>query len=505
MTSTPAAPPAAQEFELVVGMEVHAQVQSRSKMFCGCATDSAGAPPNTRTCPVCLGLPGSLPVINRAAVEATIRTGLALNCRINETAVFARKNYTYPDLPKGYQISQYELPLCEAGWLDIDVPDDAAPNGLRSRRIHIRRVHLEEDTGRSVHQGDSSYIDLNRAGVPLMEIVSEADIHSADEAFAYMTSLRAILRTLGVNSGDMEKGALRCEPNISVRTLAQRDAGEYGTKVEVKNLNSIRSMRAAIAFEQERQQRVIHGGGAIQQVNMGWDEVRQQTVLQRSKESAHDYRYFPEPDLPPLRVTSAEVERLRASLPELPAQRRDRYMSQWGLRRGDAETLAGERLVADYFEEAVTAYGDEAGSAQRVANWISGELFRLLYADGEGTDLRQIADLRIRPAQIAALLRMVDAKQINPNTAKRVLETMYATGEEPAAIVEREGLAMVSDTSVIDEAIAQIFADAADELARYRGGEEKLFGFFMGQVMRATKGKADPALARRRLEELIRG
>ncbi|MGL4651397.1 MAG: Asp-tRNA(Asn)/Glu-tRNA(Gln) amidotransferase subunit GatB, partial [Caldilineaceae bacterium] len=352
-------------YELVVGMEVHAQVQSRSKMFCGCATESAGAPPNTRTCPVCLGLPGSLPVINRAAVEATIRTGIALNCRINETAVFARKNYTYPDLPKGYQISQYELPLCENGWLDVEVANGDA---VALRRIRIRRVHLEEDTGRSVHEGDSTYIDLNRAGMPLMEIVTEADIHSADEAWAYMTSLRSILRTLGVNSGDMEKGALRCEPNISVRTLAQRDAGEFGTKVEVKNLNSIRSMRGAVAFEQARQIRVIEGGGAIQQVNMGWDEVRQQTVLQRSKESAHDYRYFPEPDLPPLRVSRDEVERLRATLPELPSARRDRYIAEWSLRPTEAETLASERLVAEYFEAAVAAYGDDEAKPKRMAN-----------------------------------------------------------------------------------------------------------------------------------------
>lgn len=486
-------------YELVVGMEVHAQVQTRSKMFCACATDYAGAPPNTRVCPVCLGMPGSLPVINRAAVEATLRTGLALNCRINETAVFARKNYTYPDLPKGYQISQYELPHCEDGWLDIDLPDGA------TRHIRIRRVHLEEDTGRTVHEGDSSYIDLNRAGVPLMEIVSEADIHSPEEAYAYMTKLRAILRTLGVNSGDMEKGALRCEPNISVRTLEQRERGEYGTKVEVKNLNSFRSLRAAIAYEQERQVRVLESGGRVEQVNMGWDEARQQTIVQRSKESAHDYRYFPEPDLPPVRVMQAEIERLRATLPELPDAKRDRYMAAWALRRQDAELLASERIVSEYYEEAVNAYGVEAGKPQRLAHWMTGELFRLLYADGEGTDLRQLAETRVQPAQLAALLELIDARTVNPNTGKRVLETMYATGDAPDVIVAREGLGMVSDTSVIDEAIADIFAANAGELARYRAGEEKLFGFFMGQVMKATRGKADPALSKQRLEDLIKG
>jgi aspartyl-tRNA(Asn)/glutamyl-tRNA(Gln) amidotransferase subunit B len=487
------------QFELVVGMEVHAQALTQSKMFCRCATDYQGAPPNTRVCPVCLGMPGALPVINRAAVEATIKTGLALNCTVNTTAVFARKNYNYPDLPKGYQISQYELPLCTDGWLEIDLEDGS------TGRVRIRRVHLEEDTGRSVHEGDSSYIDLNRAGAPLMEIVTEADIHSAEEAYAYLTRLRATLRALGVNSGDMEKGALRCEPNISVRTLEQKARGEYGTKVEVKNLNSFRAVRSSIAYELERQVGVIAAGGKVEQVNMGWDEARQRTVVQRSKEDAHDYRYFPEPDLPPLHVTRAEVERITAGLPELPVARRDRYMGEWGVRQVEATTLASENLVSAFYEQVVAAYGQGDGQPQRVATWMTGELFRLLYADGEGQDLRQIADIKIKPAQFAALLKLVDAKAINPNTGKKVLESMYATGDDPQAIVAREALAMVSDTSVIDEAIQEIFAANAKELARYRGGEEKLFGFFMGQVMRATKGKADPAAAKARLEELIRG
>jgi len=487
------------QYELVVGMEVHAQLLTRSKMFCRCATDYAGAPPNTRVCPVCLGMPGMLPVINRAAVEATIKTGLALNCEIAETAVFARKNYTYPDLPKGYQISQFELPLCEHGYLDIELPDGTA------QRIRIRRAHLEEDTGRSVHEGIFSLIDLNRAGVPLMEIVTEADIHSADAAYAFLTKLRTILRYLGVNSGDMEKGALRCEPNISVRTLEQKARGEYGTKVEVKNLNSLRSVRAAIAFEMQRQIDLIERGGKVEQVNMGWDEDRQVTVLQRSKESSHDYRYFPEPDLPPLAVDQAWAERIRATLPELPEAKRARYIEQWGLRPVEADVMIAEALVAHYFEAAVTAYGDGPGRPQRVANWISGELFRLLYADGEGQDLRQIAGVKVQPGQLAALLKLVDDKTINPNTGKKVLEILYNTGDDPATIVQREGLAMVSDTSVIDDAIQAIFAENPGEFARYRGGETKLFGFFMGQVMRATKGKADPNAARARLQELLDG
>lgn len=485
------------KYELVVGMEVHAQLLTQSKMFCRCATDYAGAPPNTRVCPVCLGMPGTLPVINRAAVEATIKTGLALNCTIAETAVFARKNYTYPDLPKGYQISQFELPLCIDGYLDVDVAD-----GSRTR-IRIRRAHLEEDTGRSVHAGLFSLVDLNRAGVPLLEIVTEADIHSADEAYAFLTSLRTILRYLGVNSGDMEKGALRCEPNISVRTLEQKARGEYGTKVEVKNLNSFRSVRSAIAYEMQRQIDILERGGTVEQVNMGWDEDRQCTVLQRSKESSEDYRYFPEPDLPPLVVSRAWVEEIRAMLPELPAAKQARYQEQWGLRPVEAATLTSEALVAQFFEETVAAYGEAEGQPQRAANWITGELFRLVYAGGEGQDLRQIANIRVQPAQLASLLRLVDDKVINPNTGKRVLESMVATGDDPQAIVEREGLAMVSDTSVIDDAIQTILAENPAELERYRGGETKLFGFFMGQVMRATKGKADPNAARQRLQELL--
>lgn len=486
-----------QNYELVVGMEVHAQLLTRSKMFCRCATDYAGAPPNTRVCPVCLGMPGALPYMNRAAVEATIKTGLALHCEIAQTAVFARKNYTYPDLPKGYQISQFELPLCEHGVLEIE------PEPGSKRTIRIRRAHLEEDTGRSVHAGYYSLVDLNRAGVPLLEIVTEADIHSAEEAYAFLTKLRTILRYLGVNNGDMEKGALRCEPNISVRTLEQKARGELGVKVEVKNLNSFRAVRAAIAYEMERQIQVLESGGQVEQVNMGWDENAQRTVLQRSKESSHDYRYFPEPDLPPLVVNREWVEEIRGRLPELPDAKRTRYLHDWQLRAIEADTLIAETLVAEFFEQTVAAYGDDGGKPQRVANWITGELFRLLYADGEGQDLRQIADCKIQPRQLAALLQLVDAKTINQNTGKKVLETMYTDGEDPQAIVEREGLAMVSDTGVIDDAIAAIFAENADELERYKGGEIKLFGFFMGQVMRATKGKADPAAAKQRLQELL--
>ena len=485
------------KYEVVVGMEVHAQLLTRSKMFCRCSADYQGAPPNSHTCPVCLGMPGALPVANRAAVEATIKTGLALNCRIAETAVFARKNYHYPDLPKGYQISQYELPLCLDGWVAIDLPDGG------SKRIRIRRAHLEEDTGKTTHVDGYSLVDLNRAGVPLMEIVTEADIASPDEAYAFLTKLRTLLRYLGVNSGDMEKGAMRCEPNISVRTPEMRERGEYGVKVEVKNLNSFRSVRNAIAYEAQRQAQILEQGGRVEQVNMGWDEQNQRTVLQRTKESAEDYRYFPEPDIPPLRVEEPWIQAIRATLPELPDAKRARYQEEWGLRRAEAEILTSEKRVADFFEAGVAAYGTAEGKPQRLANWITGELFRLLYAEGQGQDLRQIAGIPMKPEQLAQLLRLVDERVINPNTAKKVLERMVRTGEDPRAIVEAEGLAMVSDTAQIDAAIDQVLAAHPEELARYRAGETKLLGFFMGQVMRALKGKADPGLARQRLQEKL--
>jgi aspartyl-tRNA(Asn)/glutamyl-tRNA(Gln) amidotransferase subunit B len=496
MSAVPQVESIAEKYQTVVGMEVHAQLLTRTKMFCRCSADYQGAPPNTHTCPTCLGLPGAMPVINQAAVEATIKTGLALNCQIATTAVFARKNYHYPDLPKGYQITQYELPQCEHGWVEINLADGS------TRRIGIRRVHLEEDTGKNTHEGNYTLVDLNRAGVPLMEIVTEADIASPEEAYAFLTKLRTILRYLGVNSGDMEKGAMRCEPNISIRTQEQAQRSEFGTKVEVKNLNSLRSVRSAIAYETTRQAKVLEDGGRIQQVNMGWDENQQRTVLQRSKESSEDYRYFPEPDLPPILVTEAWVDEIRASLPELPEERRSRYEA-WGVRRVDAEILTSERQVAEFYEAAVEAYGRDDDKAQRMANWFIAELFRHIYAAGNAQDLRQIAKLPMTPAQIAALLNLVDEKIINANIAKKVLEMISQTGEDPKVVIEREGWAMVSDTSVIDDAIGAILGNYPDELARYKSGEDKLFGFFMGQVMRDMRGQADPQMLRERLQALL--
>jgi len=469
-------------YQAVIGMELHAQLLTQSKMFCGCSADYWEAPPNSHVCPVCLAMPGVLPVINAQAVEQTVRTGLALNCQIALWSVFARKNYHYPDLPKGYQISQYELPLCHDGSLLIE-GDDGQP-----KRIGIRRAHLEEDTGKSIHVDGASLIDLNRAGVPLLEIVTEADLRSADEAYRYLVKLRTILRILGVNSGDMEKGAMRCEVNLSLRTAEQAAIGQYGVKVEVKNLNSFKAVRDSIAYEIRRQTALLDSGGQVRQVTMGWDENRRCTVVQRSKESSEDYRYFPEPDLPPLELSSEWVEALRATLPELPDARAARYVGDYGVSARDADILTTERDVADWFEEAARAY---AGSPQEVANWMIGQLFALLKAE-EG----DIAALPIRPADLADLITLVDRGAVNRNTGKKVLEQMVVTGQPPAAIVEAQGLAQVSDETGLAQVIDTLLAANAGEVAKYRAGKTSLLGWFMGQVMKQTRGQAQPDLVR---------
>jgi aspartyl-tRNA(Asn)/glutamyl-tRNA(Gln) amidotransferase subunit B len=482
MTGTPS-------YQAVIGMELHAQLQTQSKMFCGCSADYWEAPPNSHVCPVCLAMPGVLPVINAHAVEQTVRTGLALHCQIAPWSVFARKNYHYPDLPKGYQISQYELPLCHDGWLLIE-GDDGQP-----KRIGIRRAHLEEDTGKSIHVDGASLIDLNRAGVPLLEIVTEADMRSGEEAYRYLVKLRTILRYLGVNSGDMEKGAMRCEVNLSLRTAEQAAAGEYGVKVEVKNLNSFKAVRDSIAYEIQRQAAVLDGSGQVRQVTMGWDENRRCTVVQRSKERSEDYRYFPEPDLPPLELSPAWVEQVRATLPELPDTRAARFVHGYGLSARDAAVLTAERAVAEWFEEAVQAYG---GAPKEVANWVTGQLFALLKSE-EG----DIASLPIQPASLAELIKLVDAGTINRNTGKKVLEQMIATGQPPAAIVEAQGLAQVSDQAGLAQVVDALLAANPDEVAKYRAGKTSLLGWFMGQVMKETRGKANPDLVRKLVTERL--
>lgn len=463
------------EFEAIIGVEVHAQILTKSKMFCRCSADVAHAAPNTHTCPICLGMPGTLPVINQAAVEATVLTGMALNCTIPSFSKFDRKNYHYPDLPKGYQVSQYDYPLTKNGYLDVQV------NG-ETRRLRIRRVHLEEDTARLVHEGDTSLIDFNRSSLPLMEIVSEADMRSAEDTYAYLVKLRQILRYLGVSTGNMEEGAMRCEANISVRPVGME---EYGTKVEVKNLNSFRSVRLAIAYEIERQIGVLEEGGEIQQVTMGWDEAGLRTVFQRSKEFAEDYRYFPEPDLPPLEIDQALRESIAARLPELPDAKRERCVMVYGIRSEDARLLCEDRATAGFFERAVEA-ASERVSAQTVANWIVGEVFRLLGESGQGID-----QIKMQPEDLAALLDMLAGGTINATVAKEVLEEMFTSGQAPDVIVERRGLRQINDQEALSAAVRTALDDNPGPVAQYLAGKEQVLGFLIGQVMRATRGQAN--------------
>jgi aspartyl-tRNA(Asn)/glutamyl-tRNA(Gln) amidotransferase subunit B len=472
------------DYEAVIGMEVHAQLLTESKMFCRCSADYAAAEPNTHACPVCLGMPGMLPVINQKAVEYTVMTALALNCQIPEFSKFDRKNYFYPDLPKGYQISQYDLPLSRDGWLEIEVDGESRPIG-------IERVHLEEDTAKLVHLGGHSLVDFNRAGVPLMEIVSRPDIRTSEEARRYLTKLRTILRYLGVNSGNMEEGAMRCEANISLRP---RGTSELGTKVEVKNLNSFHSVKLALEYEIERQARILRAGGRVEQVTMGWNEARGVTVVQRSKEYAHDYRYFPEPDLPPLVLSREWVEGIRTSLPELPDARRDRFVEQYGLSRYDAEVLTAERPVADYFESCVRAYPD----AKAVANWITGELFRLLKATDAG-----IEAIKITPDALAELLTLVEKGSISINIAKDVFAEMFETGQPAAQIVREKGLAQISDAEELAPIVEQVIAENPGPVAEYLAGKEAVLRFLVGQVMKATRGKANPQLVTKLLQEKL--
>jgi aspartyl-tRNA(Asn)/glutamyl-tRNA(Gln) amidotransferase subunit B len=486
-------------YETIIGLEVHAQLQTLSKMFCGCSADYASAPPNTHVCPVCMALPGSLPVINRAAVEKTILAGLALNCTISEHAVFARKNYHYADLPKGYQISQYELPFCRDGWIEVEVKAEI-------KRIGITRTHLEEDTGKLTHtiegvagarlsasRGAATLVDLNRAGVPLLEIVTEPDLRSPDEAHAYLVKLQQLLRYLDVSSADMEKGAMRCEANVSVRPVGQ---GAFGTKVEVKNLNSFKSVKLSLEYEVERQIALLESGGQVVQVTMGWDEEHGRTVLQRSKESSDDYRYFPEPDLPSFEVDRGWVDAIRSRLVELPDAKIARYVGALGLDPRDAQVLAADRGVAEYFEAVVTIATD----AKTIANWITGELFRLMNATGIGID-----GVKVTPFALAELLGLLAADKINQNSAKKALGVMFETGQPAGQVIQELGLTQVSNADALAQAVADALAKYPAEVARYRGGEEKVFGWLMGQVMRETKGKGNPTVVRELLEQKLRG
>lgn len=466
-------------YEAVIGLEVHAELLTNSKMFCGCrVVDSVTAAPNTAVCPVCLGMPGMLPVINRQAIDFALRVALALNCAIQPHNIFARKSYFYPDLPKGYQISQYELPLARHGWLDITLPDGA------HKRIGIRRVHMEEDTAKLTHtsDGSGSLVDYNRSGVPLLEIVSEPEIHAAAEAAAYAVRLRQILRYLGVNSGDLEKGVFRVEPNISLRRAGST---EFGTRTELKNINSFRNLAQATDFELARQADILRRGGAVRQETRGWDETRRVTFTQRVKEDADDYRYFPEPDLPALEIDVAWIARIRATLPELPDAKVARYRAAWGLSDYDASLLVEERAVADWFEAGVAAGGDP----KALANWVLNNLFKLLREVGADIEASPV-----RPVDLVGLLRLVERQVINNHIAKAVLEEMFATGDSAETIVQRRGLAQVTDMDAIRAAVQQALAEHPTQVAAYLAGKATLQAFFVGQVMRAMRGQANPSL-----------
>ena len=472
-------------------MEVHAQLLTRSKIFCGCDAGVFGAAPNTHVCPVCLGMPGALPVINRKAVAATIMVGLALNCEIAETAVFSRKSYFYPDLPKSYQITRYDLPLCRRGWLDVGGPDQA------TGRIRIRRVHLEEDTGKLFHAGDHSLVDFNRSGLPLSEIVTEPDIRTPEEARQYVVKLRAILRTLGVSTADMEKGAMRCEANVSLRPVG---AGGLGAKVEIKNLNSFRSVKLALEYEMARQAQVLDGGGQVRQVTMGWDEQSGRTVEQRVKEESEDYRYFPEPDLPPLRISAAWVEEIKGSLPELPDARQDRFVSGYGLSPADAGLLAADQEVAGYFDEAVIAGREKGVSAKTTAHWLTGDLFRWLKSENA-----EIGDLRVGPSALVDLLALVEQGTITAGSGRVVLGEMLATGRPAGDIVAARGLAQISEQDALAAVVDEVIAAHPDLAAQYRDGKETLLRWFVGEVMKATRGKANPQVATNLLQDKLKG
>ena len=485
--TTETGPEIATEFETVIGLEVHCQLKTQSKMFCRCPADYASAEPNTYVCPLCLGMPGTLPVINRTAVEWTIRTALALNMTIPELSKFDRKNYPYPDLMKGYQISQYDMPLSEGGWMDVETED------LGKRRIGITRVHLEEDTARLLHRENEagerfSLVDVNRSGVPLMEIVSEPDMRSPDEARTYLVQLRQILRYLGVSTADMEKGSFRCDANVSLRPVGST---ELGGKVEIKNMNSLRGVHAALEFEVVRQAEALRGGERIAQETRGWDEDRQITLSQRSKEDAHDYRYFPDPDLPPLSITSDEVEAIRSGLPELPEERFARFQSEYGLGDFEANLLTEEPSRADYFDATVAALKDSQ-HAREAANWITGDLFAQINKDPSHPD---VEEQPIRPGHIAGLVGLIVGGDISRSQARTVLESMYESGEAPGQIVKDLGLTQISGADALTPIIEQVIADNESAVEDYRSGKEAALKYLVGQVMRHSRGQANPQQA----------
>jgi aspartyl-tRNA(Asn)/glutamyl-tRNA(Gln) amidotransferase subunit B len=476
------------KYEPVIGLEVHVQLATATKIFCGCPT-SFGAQPNSNVCPVCLGLPGALPVLNAAAVEFAITAALALNCQVRPVSRFARKNYFYPDLPKGYQISQYEAPVAEHGW--VDIASEGAP-----KRIGVTRVHMEDDAGKSIHDGfrDSdryTYVDLNRSGTPLIEIVTEPDMRSSQEAYDFLTELKQTLEFLNVSTCDMEKGHLRCDANVSVRL---KGAERFGTKAEVKNLNSFRFLKLALDHEIARQVGILESGGTIPQETRLFNPETGETASMRSKEHAHDYRYFPEPDLAPLRISDAMRNEIRAQMPELPAQKRARFITGYGLRVYDANVLTASRPIAEYFEKAA----ERSGEPKMTANWVMGDLLGALNAEGKG-----IAESPVAPERLGELVALIQQGEISGKIAKEVFAKMFSTGEAAPVIIEREGLKQISDTGALDQIIDTVLAQNAKQVEQFKSGKSTVLGFLVGQVMKASRGQANPAAVNEMLRKKL--
>ncbi len=474
------------EYEAVIGLEIHVQMDTKTKMFCSCPVEF-GAEPNTNVCPVCLGMPGSLPVVNRRAVEFAVRASLALNCEVHTESIFARKNYFYPDLPKGYQISQYERPLATDGWVEIELPSG------EKKRVRIRRLHIEEDAGKNIHEGSKSYVDLNRAGTPLMEIVTEPDIRSAEEARIFLETLRNIMRYTGVSKADMEKGQLRCDINVSVRP---KGSDKLGTRTEIKNVNSFRFVQKAIEYEVERQVKVLEEGGEIVQETRTFDPATGKTYPMRSKEEAEDYRYFPDPDLLPLVVKEEWVEEIKKNMPELPHQRLERLLSQYGISEYEAKIFVQHKELGDFFEEAVKKFNEP----KMIANWLLNDLLGLL-------NEKQIPleESPVSPENLAELVKLIKENVISTKIGKEVIKEMVETGKSASQIVEEKGLKQITDEGEIRKIVEEVVSRFPSEVERFRQGEEKLIGFFVGQVMRETKGKANPKLVNQILREVLKG
>jgi aspartyl-tRNA(Asn)/glutamyl-tRNA(Gln) amidotransferase subunit B len=472
------------DFEPVIGLEVHAQLMTKSKLFCSCSTEF-NAPANSHVCPICSGHPGTLPVLNAKALEFALKAALALECRVSPRSVFARKNYFYPDLPKGYQISQYDQPLCEDGHLDIEI------DGTTQKRVRVMRIHMEEDAGKSVHMQGYSLVNLNRAATPLIEIVSQPDIRSAAEAGAYLRKLRAVLMYIDVCDGNMQEGSFRCDANVSVRPVGQK---EFGTRAEIKNVNSFRFVEKAIEYEINRQIQLIQSGGRVVQETRTYDSGKNVTVSMRSKEEAHDYRYFPEPDLVPVVVTDAMLKQTRENLSELPDQKKERFIKELGIPAYDASVITESKKLAQFFEGAVS----HCGEPKLVSNWVMGEMLRLLKLDE-----REIDDLTMKPGELGALIKMIKDGAISNSIAKTVFEEMYETGRDPESIVKEKGLMQISDTSAILQAIDKVVAANLSQVAEYRAGKDKVLGFFVGQIMKQMGGKANPQVVNELLKQKL--